>query len=116
MFDVAIIGAGIIGTFIARELSRYELKVALIEKDSDVANGTTKANSAIVHAGYDAKPGTNKGKFNALGNPMFEKICDELDVTFKRTGSFVIASNEDEMDTLKELYKQGLQNKIPKWK
>jgi glycerol-3-phosphate dehydrogenase len=113
MFDVAVIGAGVIGTFIARELSRYELNVALIEKDSDVANGTTKANSAIVHAGYDARPGTNKGKFNALGNPMFEKICGELDVPFKRIGSLVIASNEDEMETLKESYEQGIQNKIP---
>lgn len=113
MFDVAIIGAGVIGTFIARELSRYKLKVAIIEKDSDVANGTTKANSAIVHAGYDARPGTNKGKFNALGNPMFEKICEELDVPFKRVGSLVIASNEEEMDGLKELYAQGMLNKIP---
>ncbi len=113
MFDVAVIGAGVIGTFIARELSRYELQVALIEKDNDVANGTTKANSAIVHAGYDAKPGTNKGKFNALGNPMFEKICEELDVPFKRVGSLVIASNEEEMDTLKEIYEQGIENKIP---
>ncbi len=113
MFDVAIIGAGVIGTFIARELSRYNIQVALIEKDSDVANGTTKANSAIVHAGYDAKPGTNKAKFNALGNPMFEKICRELDVPFKRIGSLVIASNEEEIAGLEELYAQGMQNKIP---
>jgi len=113
MFDIAIIGAGVIGTFIARELSRYQLKVVLIEKDNDVANGTTKANSAIVHAGYDASPGTNKAKFNALGNIMFEKICEELDVPFKRTGSLVIASNEDEMNTLKKLYEQGIQNNIP---
>ena len=116
MFDVAIIGAGVIGTFIARELSRYDLHLALIEKDSDVANGTTKANSAIIHAGYDAKPGTNKAKFNALGNPMFEKICEELDVPFKRIGSLVIASNEDEMGNLKEIYEQGIENKIPNMK
>lgn len=113
MFDVAIIGAGVIGTFIARELSRYDMNLALIEKDNDVANGTTKANSAIVHAGYDAKPGTNKAKFNALGNPMFEKTCKELDVPFKRVGSLVIASSKEEMQTLKEIYEQGIQNRIP---
>jgi glycerol-3-phosphate dehydrogenase len=116
MYDVAIIGAGIIGTFIAKELSRYDLKITLIEKDTDVANGTTKANSAIVHAGYDAKRGTLKAKLNALGNPMFDKVCEELDVPFKRIGSLVIATNEEEMSSIKELYERGIENSIPDMK
>ena len=91
MYDVSIIGAGIIGTFIDRELSRYDLKINLIDKENDVSNGTTKANSAIIHAGYDAKPGTLMAKFNASGNPLFDHICEELDVPFKRIGSLVVA-------------------------
>ncbi|WP_432407217.1 NAD(P)/FAD-dependent oxidoreductase [Wukongibacter sp. M2B1] len=113
MYDVAVIGAGIIGTFIARELARYDLNIVLIEKDTDIANGTTKANSAIVHAGYDATPGTLKAKLNAKGNPMFDKVCQELYVPFKRIGSLVIATNEDEMESIKELYKKGTKNGIP---
>lgn len=116
MFDVAVIGAGVIGTCVARELSRYNFKIALIEKDNDVANGTTKANSAIVHAGYDAEPGTLKSKFNKLGNPMFDKLCSDLDVPFKRIGSLVIACNEEEMDHVRELYRRGIENNIPHMK
>ncbi len=113
MYDVCIIGAGVIGTFIARELSRYKLNVVLVEKSNDVANGTTKANSAIIHAGYDAKVGTNKGKFNALGNPMFDKVCEELDVPFKRIGSLVIGFDDEDMETLKKLYENGKALGIP---
>ncbi|MTI71688.1 MAG: NAD(P)/FAD-dependent oxidoreductase [Firmicutes bacterium] len=113
MYDVAIIGAGIIGSFISRELSKYDLKTVLLEKDNDVSNGTTKANSAIIHAGYDALFKTNKGKFNALGNPMFDKVCKELDVPFKRIGSYVVAYNEKEIKTLKELFKNGKKLGIP---
>ncbi len=113
MYDVAIIGAGVSGTLIARELSRYELKTIILEKDNDVSNGTTKANSAIIHSGYDAAFGTNKGKFNALGNPMFDKLCNELDVPFKRIGSLVIAFSDEEMETIKELYDNGQKLGIP---
>ncbi len=113
MYDVAVIGAGIIGAFIVRELSRYDLNIVLIEKDTDIANGTTKANSAIIHAGYDAKPGTLKAKLNLKGNPMFDKVCQELDVPLKRIGSLVIATNEEEMESVKELYKRGIENGIP---
>ncbi len=116
MYDVAIIGAGVIGTFIARELSKYELDIVLIEKDNDVANGTTKANSAVIHAGYDTHADTNKGKFNSLGNPMFDKVCEELDVPFKRIGSLVVAFSGEEMDTLQELYDRGVENNIPDMK
>ena len=116
MFDVAIIGAGIVGTAIARELSKYELKIILLEKDSDVANGTTKANSAIVHAGFDPEPGTLKAKLNANGNKLFPVICKELDVPFKMIGSLVIAFCEEEMQTLHELKSRGLENNIPNLK
>ncbi|QXM05596.1 NAD(P)/FAD-dependent oxidoreductase [Crassaminicella indica] len=116
MYDVAIIGAGIIGTFIARELSRYKLRIVILEKDNDVANGTTKANSAIVHAGYDAKAGSNKAKFNVLGNAMFDKVCDELDVPFKRIGSLVVAFNEEDMQTIKMLYENGIKIGVPNMK
>lgn len=112
MYDVAVIGAGIIGCSISRALSRYKVNAILIEKESDVADCTTKANSAIVHAGYDAKPGTLKAKFNALGNPMYDKLCEELDVPFKRIGSLVLAFNEEDMETVNKLYVQGIINGI----
>ncbi|MDW7738789.1 MAG: FAD-dependent oxidoreductase [Bacillota bacterium] len=113
MYDIAIIGAGINGTSIARELARYKLKVILIEKDSDVANGTTKANSAIVHAGFDPKPGSFKARFNVEGNAMYEELCRELDVPLKMIGSLVVAFSEEELDTLQELYDNGLTNGVP---
>ena len=112
MYDVVIIGGGIIGTFICRELSKYNLNIALLEKDNDVANGTTKANSAIVHAGYDAEDGTLKAKFNVQGNSMFQAICDELDVPFKNTGSLVIAKNQEEMRILESLLERGIKNGV----
>lgn len=113
MYDVTIIGAGVIGNFIARELSRYKLNIGIIEKDNEVSNGTTKANSAIIHGGYDAKPGTKMAKFNSEGNPMFDKVCEELDVPFKRIGSLVLAFNNKDMEMLEELYNRGVENNIP---
>ncbi|MFZ5969655.1 MAG: NAD(P)/FAD-dependent oxidoreductase [Bacillota bacterium] len=113
MYDVSIIGGGIIGCYIGRELARYKVKTVLLEKDTDVANGTTKANSAIVHAGYDAHPGTLKAKLNVLGNSMFDQACKELHVPFKRIGSFVLAFSEEEMETVHKLYKRGLENGVP---
>lgn len=112
MYDVTIIGAGIIGTFIARELSRYQLDILLLEKENDVSKGATRANSAIVHGGYDAKPGTLMAKFNSEGNPMFDKICEELSVPLKRIGSLVLGFDNDNMETIKKLYRQGLDNGI----
>jgi len=113
MYDVAVIGAGIIGTAIARELSKYNLSLILIEKDSDVANGTTKANSAIVHSGFDPEPGTLKAKFNAEGNKMYPSLCTELEVPFEQIGSLVIAFCVEEMTTLQQLLERGLKNGIP---
>jgi glycerol-3-phosphate dehydrogenase len=83
MYDITVIGAGITGTFIARELSRYKLRVLLIDKENDIANGTTKANSAIIHAGFDAVEGTLKAELNVRGNKLYEEVCKELHVPFK---------------------------------
>lgn len=116
MYDVAIIGAGIVGTFIARELSRYDLEIVLIERENDISNGCTKANTGIVHAGYDAKPGTNMAKFNVKGNPMFDKVCEELDVPFKRIGSLVLGFDEEDERTIDELYERGQKNGVPQLK
>ncbi|GAA0084514.1 NAD(P)/FAD-dependent oxidoreductase [Clostridium sp. CTA-7] len=112
MYDVAIIGAGIIGASIFRELTRHNLKVVAIERENDVAMGTTKANSAIIHSGYDPENGTLMAKYNVKGNEMFEKICDELSVPFIRNGSLVLAFNDDEMNLVQELYNNGCKNKV----
>lgn len=112
MFDITVIGGGVIGCSIARELSKYKLKICLLEKECDVACGTTKANSAIVHAGYDAKPGTMKAKMNVSGNQMFDKLSKELDFPFKRTGSLVACFSMEEIEILNRLLKQGEENGI----
>ncbi|MBU5592939.1 NAD(P)/FAD-dependent oxidoreductase [Clostridium sp. MSJ-4] len=113
MFDVIIIGAGVVGASIGRELSKYQLKTCIIEKTEDVSSGTTKANSAIIHAGYDAKPDTLKGKLNAKGNAMFDKLAEELDFPFKRNGSFVLCFEEESKYRLENLKKQGEINGVP---
>lgn len=113
MYDIVIIGAGVSGASIARELARYELNIMIIEKDNDVGNETSSANSAIIHAGYDPSPAKLKGKFNAKGNAMYDRICEELDVPFRRCGSFVIGFSEADRKTLEDLYKNGLCNEVP---
>lgn len=113
MYDVTIIGAGVVGCAIARELAKFNIKTIIVDKENDVANGTTKANSAIVHAGYDALPGTLKASTNVLGNAMYEDLCKELDVPFKRIGSFVVATEESDIEVLKELKEQGEINGVP---
>ncbi|MCR1952311.1 NAD(P)/FAD-dependent oxidoreductase [Clostridium sp. DSM 100503] len=112
MYDVAIIGAGVIGASIFRELTKFNLKVVILEKENDVAMGTTKANSAIIHSGYDPEYGTLMAKYNVKGNEMFEDLCKELSVPFKRNGSLVIAFNEEELELLKVLYENGIKNKV----
>jgi glycerol-3-phosphate dehydrogenase len=112
MIDVAIVGAGVIGTLIARELSRFKGDVALLDKSNDVAGGSTKANSGIIHAGYDAEPGTKKARFNVLGNPLFDGLCEQLDVRFDRIGSLVVAFSESERGTLEQLQRRGIQNGV----
>lgn len=110
MFDVAIIGAGIAGSAVARQLSRYDLKIVVLEKGVEVCQGTTKANSAIVHGGFDAKEGTLKAKLNVLGCKMYPSICKELSVEYKNNGSLVLAFNENDMKHIHELYERGLKN------
>jgi len=113
MYDVVIIGGGVTGSCIARELSRYELSVCLLDKEEDVASGTSKANSAIVHAGYDAKPGSLQARLNVEGNRLMEDWCAELDVPFKRMGSLVLAFNDEDMRELDNLMRQGEANGVP---
>lgn len=112
IYDVSIIGAGVVGTMAARELSRYNLKVCILESGADAATGSSKANSAIVHAGYDPLPGTLKARFNVRGNYLFEKITKELDVPFKRIGSVVLAFNEENMAMIREIYHRGITNGV----
>lgn len=112
MYDVAIIGAGVIGTSIFRELTKYNLKVVILEKEKDVSMGTSKANSAIVHAGYDPKHGTLMAKYNVRGSEMFEDLCKELSVPYKNNGSLIIGFNDEDMETIKGLYENGNKNGV----
>lgn len=111
--DVVIIGGGIIGTAVARELSKYCLDVILLEKETDVAIGTTKANSGIVHAGFDAHEGTMKARMNVRGNELYHKLNDELELGIKFIGSLVVATSNDEMQTVQELLRRGRANGVP---
>lgn len=113
MFDVIVIGAGCVGSLIARKLSSYQLNVAVIEKESDVGNIVTMANSAIVHSGYDPVPGTLKAKLNVLGNKMFDQIAEELDVEFERRGSLTVALYDSQLPLLEELAKRSAVNGVP---
>ena len=92
MYDVAIIGAGVVGSAIARELSKYQVNACVIEREEDVCNGTSKANSAIIHGGFDATPGTLKAKLNVRGNFLMDELARDLDIPFKRNGSKVAAT------------------------
>lgn len=110
--DVIIIGAGVTGCAIARELSRYELNICVIEKESDICEGTSKANSGIVHGGFDAKPGTLKARLNVKGNAMMEELSKKLDFPFRRNGSMVICQSADEVPVLEKLLQRGLTNGV----
>jgi glycerol-3-phosphate dehydrogenase len=112
MYDVLVIGGGVIGASIIRELSKYKLNICLLEKNADLATGATKANSSIIHSGYDAKPGTLKALFNRKGNMMFDELSKELDFPFKRNGSFVLCFREKDMKKLYELEEQAKLNEI----
>ena len=112
MFDVAVIGAGVVGGMIARELSRHDLKICILEAEGDVALGATRANSAIVHAGFDAKEGSLKAKLNVLGSYMMEGVCSELGVKYKKNGSLVVGFNEEDERTLGELLERGKKNGV----
>ena len=112
MYDIAIIGAGVVGGMIARELSAYNLKICILEKANDVATGATKANSAIVHAGFDAKEGSLKAKLNVSGSEMMKKVTEELGVKYKNNGSLVIGFNDEDRKTIEELKVRGDKNGV----
>lgn len=112
MKDVIIVGGGVIGCGIARELARYQASVLVLERGNDVSVGTSKANSGIVHSGFDAKPNTLKAKYNVLGNAMFDELSRELDFPFRRNGSMVLCFDENQMDALTELYNRGIANGV----
>lgn len=112
MWDTVIIGAGVIGTAVARFLSRYQARVLVVEKEEDVCTGTSKANSAIVHAGYDAENGSLKAKYNLEGSRMMEALTKELDVPYKRCGSLVVCLSEEDRPALKRLYENGVKNNV----
>lgn len=107
MKDIVIIGAGVIGCSIARELSKYNLDVAVIDKNQDISEGISKANSGIIHGGYNEKKGTLKAKLNLEANKIIEFLSEELEFSFKRNGSLVLAFNEDEFKKLKQLKSNG---------
>jgi glycerol-3-phosphate dehydrogenase len=112
MIDIIVIGAGVIGANIARELSKYDCNIMVIEKNADVCEETSKANSGIAHSGYDATPGTLKAKYNVLGNRMLPKLCMDLDVPYVNNGSLILGFSKEDEPLLKELMDQGIQNGV----
>jgi len=108
MYDIVIIGAGVVGSSIARTLSKYDLKIAVLEKEADVSLGASKANSGIVHGGYAGKAGTLKGKLCIRGNEMFEELDADLNFGFKRTGGLIIGFNDQDKKTLEAQYNNGI--------
>ena len=112
MYDVIIIGAGVSGAAIARELSRYQGKFCVLDKEADVCCGTSKANSGIVHAGFDAKEGSLMAKLNVEGSKMMEKLSKELDFPYQKNGSLVVCTNEKEVERLYELLERGRRNGV----
>ena len=113
MFDVIVIGGGVVGGLTLRELAKYRLSCCMLEKESDVCMGASKANSGIVHAGFDAAPGSLKAKFNVEGNRMMPSLCAELGVKYRNNGSLVVAFSDEETGTLKELKERGEKNGVP---
>ena len=109
-YDVTIIGGGVTGAAVARELSRYQLKTCLVERAEDVCSGTSKANSAIVHAGYDAATGSIKARMNVEGNRIMGELSRDLDFSFRRNGSLVLCFSEDARPALQALYESGVAN------
>ena len=113
MYDVIVVGCGVVGAAAAYHMARYNWKIGVLEAQNDVANGTTKANSAIIHAGYDPEPGTLMAQLNVEGNAMAEEICRKLQVPFARVGSLVLAFDQRDLDTLNTLYERGVANGVP---
>ncbi|MDD5085459.1 MAG: NAD(P)/FAD-dependent oxidoreductase [Candidatus Omnitrophica bacterium] len=112
-YDIIIIGAGVVGSAVARELSRYKFRVLVLEKENDVAYGSSGANSGVIHAGFNVPPGSLKAKFNVEGNRIFPRLARELSVPFKRIGKLVVARNKTERSRLEELKDIGVKNGVP---
>ena len=112
MYDVIIIGAGVVGCSVAREISKYKANVLVLERGNDVAFGATKANSGIVHAGFDAKPGTKKAYFNVKGAMMYPKLHKELDFPYRKNGALVLSFDDNGKETIDELLQRAKQNKV----
>ena len=110
MYDIIIIGGGVIGCSIARELSKYKLKTAILEKSNDVGNASSKANSGIVHGAYAAHHGTLKAEMCSMGNPMFDKLEKEMNFGYRKTGGFVLAFDKKDLEKLKDLKENGIKN------
>lgn len=113
MVDITIIGAGIMGASAAYYLSQYQCSIVVLEKENDVAEGASIANSGIIHAGHDPVPDTLKARFNLEGNRLYKDLCEKLSVHFRQTGAFVVATNEEEMQTLQKLKSQAQSREIP---
>lgn len=112
-YDIIVVGGGIIGCAVARELSRYSLRIAVCEAKSDVAAGTTKANGGLIHAGYDPHPGTLKAMLNCRGCLMYPELSKQLGFRFRRLGSMVVGFTEEDRAFLEKLYHQGRLNGVP---
>jgi glycerol-3-phosphate dehydrogenase len=112
-YDVIIIGGGVVGCMTARALSRFDIRVLLIEKNADIGMGASCANSAIIHSGHDPLPGTLKARMNQIANPMWDQLSAELGIPFNRTGAYVVALNPDEKECLNDLKKRAMANGVP---
>lgn len=112
-YDIIIIGGGVVGSMVARFLSRFQLRILLIEKEADIGMGTSSGNSAIIHAGYDPVPGTLKAKMNVAANSMWDELAAELHFPFERRGDYVVAIGAEELTKLEILMQQGRKNGVP---
>ncbi len=112
MYDYVVIGTGIVGSLVARELSKYELNICVIDKENDVANVQTRANSAIVHSGHDPKHGTLKAKLAVWGNELYDELEHELKISLLRTGAYVCARGKDEEAVLDEIFHNAIKNQV----
>ena len=113
MHDVLIIGCGIVGAAAAYELSKYNLSVAVVEKLTDIAGETTRANSGLIHAGFDPEPGTDMARLNVRGSELTREICEKLNIPYKQNGALVVGFDEDDKKTIEKLYRHGLKNNVP---
>ena len=112
MYKVAIIGGGVTGGLIARKLAQLDISMVILERENDVAMGQSKANSGIVHAGFDPVPGTLKAKLNVMGNQMMEQICRELNVKYRKNGALVVGYTDEDIKNIEILYHRGIENGV----